>query len=104
MQTTTTATTVTSTTGAGRHASPSSLPPPHTHKQRQIFGKYLKTGPTQLDFIPEQLIRDMHECIEQASEDKAILGLDLFLEVQKACFRQIFDNTFMKLKTDHAER
>ena len=79
-------------------------PPPPPKQKRQLFGKYLKSGPTQLDFIPEQLIKDMHECIEQARDDKAILGLDLFLEVQKACFRQIFDKTFMRLKTDHAER
>ncbi|CAM9605987.1 unnamed protein product, partial [Laminaria digitata] len=73
-------------------------------KAKQIFGKYLRSGPTQLDFISKQLISDMHDCIEQASTDKAILGLDLFLEVQKACFKQIFDKTFMRLKTDHADR
>eukprot|EP00904_Undaria_pinnatifida_P008076 jgi/Undpi1/4399/HiC_scaffold_17.g07756.m1 len=72
-------------------------------KAKQIFGKYLRAGPTQLDFISEKLSNDMHDCIERASEDKAILGLDLFLEVQKAVFREIFDNTFLKLKTEHAD-
>ena len=41
---------------------------------------------------------------EQAREDKALLGPDLFLEVQKILFRQIFDHTFVDLKSNHCER
>eukprot|EP00904_Undaria_pinnatifida_P007970 jgi/Undpi1/4302/HiC_scaffold_17.g07668.m1 len=73
-------------------------------KAFKIYGKYLRPGPIQLEFITEQLVQDMRACIEQALEDKSILGPDLFLELQKLCFRQIFEKTFMPLKTEHPER
>lgn len=90
------------------HQHPSWPPPlPLAQKKnetRQIYGKYLRPGPIQLEFITEQLVQDMRACIEQALEDKSILGPDLFLELQKLCFRQIFEKTFMPLKTEHPER
>lgn len=41
---------------------------------------------------------------KKAREDKSLLGADLFLEVQKICFRHIFEGTFLELKKNHAER
>lgn len=72
--------------------------------KRQIFRKYLQNSAMQLQVIPEKVCSDMHKCIEQARDDKALLGQDLFLEVQKICFRQIFDHTFSALKKEHGSR
>lgn len=41
---------------------------------------------------------------EQAREDKELLGPELFLDVQKICFRQIFQYTFQELKKNHGSR
>ncbi|CAN0270350.1 unnamed protein product, partial [Pylaiella littoralis] len=73
-------------------------------KARQIIGKYLRVYMTPLEFVPESLSQEIYHCIQQAREDKNLLGADLFLEVQKLCFRQIFWATFQKLKKDYASR
>eukprot|EP00903_Cladosiphon_okamuranus_P021659 g19913.t1 len=73
-------------------------------KSKQIFGKYLRSMPTALDFIPEALASEIYSCIEQAREDKELLGPELFLDVQKICFRQIFEYTFQELKKNHEHR
>eukprot|EP00752_Nemacystus_decipiens_P006545 g5895.t1 len=73
-------------------------------KAKQIFGKYLRSMPTALDFVPETLASEIYSCIEQAREDKGLLGPELFFEVQKMCFRQIFKHTFQELKKDHESR
>ncbi|CAM9404935.1 unnamed protein product [Ascophyllum nodosum] len=73
-------------------------------KAKQIFGKYLRDSPAQAEYVPEEKRRELWECLEQARADKALLGQELFLEVQRACFRQIFDHTFMVLKQNHKDR
>lgn len=49
----------------------------------QLFGKYLRGSSTQADYIPEEMRRELHECLEQAGEDRALLGPELFLEVRE---------------------
>eukprot|EP00904_Undaria_pinnatifida_P012657 jgi/Undpi1/8521/HiC_scaffold_25.g10988.m1 len=57
-----------------------------------------------MPFVPEQTIDDLHKCLKEASKDKSILGPTLLLDVQKATFQEIFDNTFLPLKNLHADR
>ncbi|CAN0307215.1 unnamed protein product [Ectocarpus sp. 6 AP-2014] len=73
-------------------------------KAKQIFGKYLRASATALDFFPEGLGEEIYNCLEQAREDKNLLGPDLFLQVQKVCFRHIFEFTFQELKNNYASR
>lgn len=68
------------------------------------MGKYLEEGSTKMPFVPEQTIDDLHKCLKEASKDKSILGPTLLLDVQKATFQEIFDNTFLPLKNLHADR
>lgn len=42
--------------------------------------------------------------MEEARSDKALLGPELFLEIQKICFKEIFDHTFTVLKIDCESR
>lgn len=70
----------------------------------QVCGKYLKNSPMQLEFVPQGVRSEIQACIDQAREDKSLLGPELFLEVQKALFRKIFDLTFCVLKSEYPER
>lgn len=58
----------------------------------------------QLDFIPDDLEKFIHDCMEMAMENRYIIGVDLFLEVQKMCYRMLIDRTFTPLKKKHPAR
>lgn len=88
-----------------RHPSwPRSLPPPRA--KRQFANKYLGSGPKELklEFVAADVREDISKCIAQASEDRHILGGQLFSSVEKMIFQEIYNVTFKALKKDHADR
>eukprot|EP00904_Undaria_pinnatifida_P007962 jgi/Undpi1/4296/HiC_scaffold_17.g07662.m1 len=72
-------------------------------KALKIFRKYLLPGPGRLNFVPEAVVESLHKCLI-GPKAKENIGGSLFLDMQRACFRQLFDTTFMTLKTEYAER
>eukprot|EP00904_Undaria_pinnatifida_P007968 jgi/Undpi1/4300/HiC_scaffold_17.g07666.m1 len=81
--------------------------PPTSYRNAEalkVYGKYVRRGLMQLDFIPDDLEKFIHDCMEMAMENRYIIGVDLFLEVQKMCYRMLIDRTFTPLKKKHPAR
>lgn len=71
----------------------------------KIYAKYLRhSSPAHLEFVPEKLRSDTYEYLENARQDRELLGPELFLELQRSCFKEIFDHTFLKMKEEHELR
>lgn len=71
----------------------------------KIYAKYLRhSSPAHLEFVPEKVRSDTYEYLENARQDRELLGPEFFLELQRSCFKEIFDHTFLKLKKEHELR
>ncbi|CAM9157160.1 unnamed protein product, partial [Discosporangium mesarthrocarpum] len=70
-------------------------------KAKQIFSKYIRDGAiNKIDFITDQFREEVKQGLTNASADHTLLDMDFFADLQKDCFKGIFESTFKKLKED----
>mmetsp|Transcript_5142 Transcript_5142/g.7114 ORF Transcript_5142/g.7114 Transcript_5142/m.7114 type:complete len:600 (+) Transcript_5142:313-2112(+) len=78
--------------------------PTHDYRRAKagnIYNKYIKSGAVrELGFVTEADKHEFSIVINKAKEDASILGSDLYDQLLKRCFLEIFQQIFIRFKAD----